>query len=228
MRFALSLTFGFAFTAFLSAAALAAPPNITGNWTVQQSGLNGTTTSKITLTQSGTGVTGQNASNGNGITGTFVNDSQINGTWHGPGGAGWLTVYVTPNGHSLNGTWGYNGRKANGSFVANKFLPPSPITAAGKWNVAIAGASSAGGFSGPMACTQSGVTTLCHIGNIVINGKFRTKDKVRATWSAPTGKRGWFSFWFNGDNNSFNGAWGYGADTSPPVGRVIGQRSLGG
>ena len=226
MRFALSLTFGFTFAALLSAAAVAAPPNITGNWNLQQTGANGTTDITITLRQSGNGLTGQ-TSTGNGITGTFVNDEQINGTWHGPGGAGWITVYVTPNGHSFNGTWGYNGRKANGSFVGNKFLPPSAITAAGKWNVAVAG-TSAGGFKGPMTCTQSGIAALCHIGNIVINGKFRTKDKVRATWSAPTGKKGWFSFWFNGDNNSFNGTWGYGADTSPPVGRVIGQRSLGG
>jgi hypothetical protein len=37
---------------------------------------------------------------------------------------------------------------------------------------------------------------------------------------------GWFSFWFNDDNNSFNGIWGHGADTTPPVGRVVGQRSL--
>jgi hypothetical protein len=53
------------------------------------------------------------------------------------------------------------------------------------------------------------------------------KDKVRAKWTSPTGS-GWFSFWFNGDNNSFNGIWGNGKDTTPPVGRVVGQRSLGG
>jgi hypothetical protein len=52
-----------------------------------------------------------------------------------------------------------------------------------------------------------------------------SKDKVRATWSDGS-KSGWFSFWFNGDNNSFNGVWGNGKDTTPPAGRVIGQRSL--
>ena len=153
---------------------------------------------------------------------TFVNDTKINGKWHGPGGAGWLTIYVTPNGHSFNGTWGYNGRAANGSFVGNKVLPPSPITAAGKWN--LVGAGNAGGFIGPMSCKESGVTVVCHVGAvIVINGKFRTKDKVRATWVGPSGS-GWFSFWFNGDNNSFNAVWGNGADTTPAVGRVVGQR----
>ncbi|MBV8118026.1 MAG: hypothetical protein JOZ01_08600 [Candidatus Eremiobacteraeota bacterium] len=50
---------------------------------------------------------------------------------------------------------------------------------------------------------------------------------MRAAWTSPTGS-GWFSFWFNGDNNSFNGIWGNGKDTTPPVGRVVGQRSLGG
>ena len=78
-----------------------------------------------------------------------------------------------------------------------------------------------------MKCKQSGPTVVCHVGPIILNGKFRTADKVRATWSGG-GKSGWFSFWFNDDNNSFNGIWGNGADSTPPVGRVIGQRSLGG
>ncbi|MBV8600835.1 MAG: hypothetical protein JO359_04635 [Candidatus Eremiobacteraeota bacterium] len=215
----------FAFGTLAPGAALAAPPNIAGNWTVEQSGLNGTATSKITLTQNGNGVVGQNASNGNGFTGTFVTDSQINGNWKGPGGAGWLTVYVSPNGHSFNGEWGYNGRKPNGSFVGNKYLPPSAITAAGKWNITAAGGTSP--FAGDMTCKQSGPSTVCDINNIVINGKFRTKDKVRARWTnADKSRAGWFSYWFNGDNNSFNGVWGYGDDTTPPQGRVVGQRAL--
>jgi hypothetical protein len=205
--------------------ASAAPPqNMTGTWHVEQTGNNGSSSSTITLTQSGNGVVGSNAQNGNNFTAEFVDDSKMNGKWHGPGGAGWLTVYVSPNGHSFNGTWGYNGRAANGSFVGNKVQPPSPITAAGKWT--LKGAGNAGGFIGPMSCTQSGPTVVCHVGNqIVMNGKFRTTDKVRATWTSSQGS-GWFSFWFNDDNNSFNGVWGNGADTTPPVGRVIGQRIL--
>ncbi|HTU80967.1 MAG TPA: hypothetical protein VMF61_02495 [Candidatus Acidoferrales bacterium] len=206
------------------APAVASPPNITGTWKIQQTGNNGTTNSQITLTQSGTGVVGSNATNGNGFTGTFVTDGQINGKWHGPSGAGWLTVYVSPNGHSMNGTWGYNGRAANGSFVGNMVLPPSPVTAKGTWHVVGAGGPAAG-FLGNMACTQSGPSVVCHVGDVVINGKFRTKDKVRARWTRG-GATGWFSFWFNDDNNSFNGIWGYGADSTPAAGRVIGQRSL--
>jgi hypothetical protein len=214
---------GVAISALSVGPALASPPSITGTWHVQQTGLNGGSTATVTLTQSGMGVVGSNAANGNGFTGTFVNDTQINGKWHGPGGAGWLTVYVSPNGHSFNGTWGYNGRAANGSFVGNKILPPSPVTAAGTWNVIGAGGPNA--FVGKMRCTQSGPSVVCHAGIIILNGKFRTSDKVRATWSDGT-HSGWFSFWFNDDNNSFNGIWGRGADSTPAVGRVIGQRAL--
>ncbi len=211
--------------ALSSVAAQAAPPNMTGTWTVQQSGLNGSNSSTVKITQSGSGLVGQSSVNGRGFTGTFVTDSQINGKWHGPDGAGWLTVYVTPNGHSMNGSWGYNGRKENGTFVGNKVLPPSPITAAGKWNVVVAGGN--GAIAGPMACTQSGPTTVCHAGHVIINGTFKAKNKIRARWTNGS-KSGWFSFWFNNDNNSFNGVWGFGPDTTPPAGRVVGQRSLGG
>ena len=201
-------------------------PNLTGMWKVEQTGLNGTTTGTLNIKQSGVGIVGTSDANHLGITGTFVNASQINGNWKNAGGAGWLTVYASPNGHSFNGQWGYNGRKPNGTFVANKVLPPSPVTAAGKWNVTVAG-TKGGGFAGPMSCTQSGPSVLCHVQNVTVNGRFRTKDKVRAKWTGPGGQ-GWFSFWFNDDNNSFNGQWGYGADTSPPAGRVVGQRSLTG
>ncbi|HET9029602.1 MAG TPA: hypothetical protein VFN49_05445 [Candidatus Aquilonibacter sp.] len=221
-RLAITLVSGFALAAMTVAAAQAAPPNVSGNWKVEQSGYNGTTTSTIKLTQSGENVVGS-SSGGNNFQGKFVTDSQINATWHGPGGAGWLTVYVTPNGHSFNGEWGYNGRKPNGTFVGNKFLPPSAINAHGLWNVSLAGGP--GWFDGPMNCTQSGKAVVCNVNKIAINGSFKTTDKVRARWTG-NGRSGWFSFWFNGDNNSFNGVWGQGEDTSPPMGRVVGQRSL--
>ena len=159
-RFVASLACAVAIAASSVATALASPPTLTGHWVVQQTGQNGNSQSEITLDQSGNTITGTNAKTGMGFNGEFVNDTQINGKWHGPGGAGWLTVYAAPNGHSFNGTWGYNGRKANGSFVGNKVLPPSPITAAGTWNLTGAGGSTA--FNGKMTCTQSGVAVVCH------------------------------------------------------------------
>lgn len=226
-RFVFSAFCTLAIVALSISAGLAAPPSLTGTWVVQQTGANGNSTSQITLTQSGNQVVGTSAATKNGFSGEFVSDTQINGKWHGPGGAGWLTVYVTPNGHSFNGTWGYNGRAANGSFIANEILPPSPITAAGTWNVF--GAGGASGFAGTMRCTQSGVpgrmAVVCHAGPILINGAYKAADKVRATWTGPQGT-GWFSFWFNGDNNSFNGIWGKGSESSTPLGRVVGQRQM--
>jgi hypothetical protein len=222
-RLVLALLCGVSIAATSVATALAQPPNITGTWQVQQTGANGTTQFKVTLTQSGSSFVGHRA-DGTGFTGTFVNDTKIDGKWHGPGGAGWLTIYASPDGHSFNGTWGYNGRAANGSFVGNEVLPPSPVTAAGTWNVKGAGGPTA--FVGAMKCTQSGPTVVCHAGPIILNGKFRTKDKVRATWTGPAGNSGWFSFWFNDDNNSFNGVWGNGADSTPAVGRVVGERAM--
>ncbi len=200
-----------------------AQPNLTGKWEIEQSGNNGTTASVVNLKQSGNGIVGNSPTTTNGFTGEFVNETQINGKWHGPGGAGWLTIYVSPNGHSFNGTWGYNGSKPNGSFVGNKVLPPSPITPKGIWNVV--GAGGPAFFAGKMKCSQSGPSVICASSQYKIEGKFRTRTKVRATWNSG-GKSGWFSFWFNDDNNSFNGAWGYGADTTPQVGRVVAQRSL--
>jgi hypothetical protein len=225
-RLIISLLCGAGFTALSIAPALAAPPNLTGSWSVQQTGANGSTQSSITVTQSGSTFIGKRA-DGTGFTGTYVDDTKINGTWHGPGGAGWLTIFVTPNGHSFNGTWGYNGRSANGSFIGNKVLPPSPLSAAGTWNVTGAGGQAA--FIGKMSCKQSGAAVVCLSGGVTLNGRVTEADprKVRATFNMG-GASGVFSFWFNGDNNSFNGVWWRGDGTGTPTGRVIGQRSLGG
>ena len=109
-RFVISVCCGLAILASSAAVSAQSGPSVTGTWTIQQSGANGTTTSTVKLTQSGNGIVGTNAANGNGFTGEFATGDRIDGKWHGPGGAGWLTVYVSPNGHSFNGTWGYNGR----------------------------------------------------------------------------------------------------------------------
>jgi hypothetical protein len=132
-----------------------------------------------------------------------------------------LTIFVSANGHSFNGTWGYNGKAANGSFVGNKVLPPVAITANGAWTVTAVGGPHA--FGGIQNCTQSGPATVCKVNDVVINGKFTTPDKVTATWHSPLGA-GWYSFWFNDDGKSFNGVWGFKGKTAP-AGRVVGQRA---
>ena len=231
-RLWLSLSSAVLVVAASSAVALAQPPNITGQWVIDQTGPNGTTESTVSINQTGTTLVGKNAKNGNGFSGHYCqqgvekgcnSDLQIDGTWNGPGGAGWMTVQVTPNGHSLNGSWGYNGRKENGTFVGNKILPPVKITTAGTWNMTVVTGPTL--FGGPTTCTESGPTSICQVSGLTLNGKFRTKDKVRYTWTSKS-QTGWFSFWFNDDGQSFNGIWGYGpaTDTSPVIGRVVGQR----
>ena len=56
----IALLCGFAIAALSVASAVASPPNLTGTWAVEQTGLNGTTTSTLTLTQSGMGLVGTN------------------------------------------------------------------------------------------------------------------------------------------------------------------------
>ena len=153
-RFLLSAGCALAVLAASAVAFAQEVPNVAGTWSVEQTGANGTTMSTIRLRQSGNGITGSSTT-GTGFNGEFATNGRIDGKWHGPGGAGWLTIYVSPNGHSFNGTWGYNGRKANGSFVGNEILPPSPITAAGVWTLRGAGDTTA--FAGQMKCTESGV-----------------------------------------------------------------------
>jgi len=232
-RFTISAFLVLGIAAFSAAAALAAPPNISGQWTVEQTGANGSTTATISLTQSGNTVVGTNSANGGAFNGTFVDDSKLNVKWKiatGPNsGAGWATVIVSPNGHSFNGSWGYNGKKENGSFVGNKILPPVKITSAGTWNMTVATGPTL--FQGPMTCTESGVTSICQVSGLTLNGKWRVEDKnkVRYTWTSKS-QTGWFSFWFNNDGQSFNGVWGYGPalmanqNPSPTIGRVVGQR----
>jgi len=210
-----------------------ANPNLTGKWNFEQSSVNGISSGVLTLTQTGDAFVGT-TSLGTSVTGKFCTPPgekkspcvalQINGTWRDKTGeVGWLTVFVTPNGHSFNGSWGYHGRKENGTYVANKILPPIKITTAGNWSVtAVTGPTL---FQGPMSCTESGPTSVCKLGPGTLNGKFRTKDKVRYKWTSKS-QNGWFSFWFNDDGQSFNGIWGYGeaSETSPVIGRVVGQR----
>jgi len=230
-RLWLSLSSAIAVVAVSTTVALA-QPNISGNWIIDQTGPNGTTESTVSINQTGNTLVGKNAKNGNGFSGKYCQQgvdkgcnsaNQINGTWNGPGGAGWMTVLVTPNGHSLNGSWGYNGRKENGTFVGNKILPPVKITTAGTWNMTVVTGPTL--FNGPTTCTESGPTSICQVSGLTLNGKFRTSDKVRYTWTSKS-QTGWFSFWFNDDGQSFNGIWGYGPATekSPTIGRVVGQR----
>lgn len=117
--------------AFLAVAALvlasvcvtvvqAAPVNATGKWNFQLTSGANLATGVVTFNQVGETVIGHAGSTT--INGTMVSDTKMNAKWNGPKGSGWMTVYFTASGKSLQGDWGWNGRKANGSFVAKRIM----------------------------------------------------------------------------------------------------------
>jgi hypothetical protein len=101
-------------------AMMAATVNISGTWNVQATG-NEFKSGKLYLTQRGNTIVGYYGASKQGqISGTMVSGGKVNGNWKSPGGAGWLTLHVTSNGNGFSGTWGYNGKKSNGSIVGTK------------------------------------------------------------------------------------------------------------
>jgi hypothetical protein len=96
----------------------AAPVNTTGHWHVQMTNGADFYSGVVTFNQVGETVIGH-AGNTT-IDGTMVSDTKMNAKWNGPKGAGWMTVYFGTSGNTFQGSWGFNGRKANGSFVGRR------------------------------------------------------------------------------------------------------------
>ena len=98
----------------------AAPVNATGHWNVQLTNGAELYTGVVTFNQVGQTVIGHAGKTT--INGTMVSDTKMNATWNGPHGAGWITLYFSANGNTFQGTWGFNGRKSNGSFVGKRVM----------------------------------------------------------------------------------------------------------
>jgi hypothetical protein len=94
--------------------------NVTGKYNVQLTTSQGLSTGTVTFNQVGSTVVGHGTAGLNTWNGTLVSDTKMNGKWEGPKGAGWMTVYFTADGKGFQGTWGYNGKKANGSFIGKR------------------------------------------------------------------------------------------------------------
>jgi hypothetical protein len=129
-RSALSSFIMLAIVVLCAAPIVAAPVSSTGRWKVDLTAGGGSTvTSVATLHQAGQTVVG--TFNHNTINGHMVSDTKMNGTWNGPRGAGWITLYFSADGSGFHGTWGLNGAKADGSFVAHRILAsPAPTASA--------------------------------------------------------------------------------------------------
>jgi hypothetical protein len=111
-----------------ASATWAAPLNTTGRWKVDvATGGGSTETAVATMHQSGQTVVG--SFNHNTINGHLVSDTKLNGTWNGPRGAGWITLYFSADGSGFHGTWGLNGAKADGNLVGHRIVA-SPAPAA--------------------------------------------------------------------------------------------------
>ena len=98
----------------------AAPVNATGKWNFQLTSGSSLLTGVATFNQVGSTVIGHAGQTT--INGTMVSDTKMNAKWNGPKGAGWMTIYFSGSGNSAQGEWGWNGRKANGHFVAKRVM----------------------------------------------------------------------------------------------------------
>lgn len=98
----------------------AAPVNATGKWNFQLTSGANLLTGVVTFNQVGSTVIGHAGSTT--INGSMVSDTKMNAKWNGPKGSGWMTIYFGASGNSAQGEWGWNGRKANGNFVAKRVM----------------------------------------------------------------------------------------------------------
>ena len=96
----------------------AAPVNVTGHWHVSAASGAEFYSGLMVFNQVGQTVIGRAGKNT--ITGTMASDNRMDAEWDGPKGAGWMTLYISTKGNNFNGEWGFNGRKANGTFVGKR------------------------------------------------------------------------------------------------------------
>ena len=109
-------------------AAESVPASVTGNWVVQITG-DRFVAGSLHLTQAGDTVIGNaETADGSGvlqINGHF-SGTTLSGKFREPNGnVGWITLNFNNAGTSLNGQWGWGGRKPNGVIVGKLRTPTS-------------------------------------------------------------------------------------------------------
>jgi hypothetical protein len=102
----------------------AAPVNVIGHWNVTATSGDAFYSGVMVFNQVGQTVIGRAGKST--ITGTMSSDTQMDARWDGPKGAGWMTLYFSANGSSFNGEWGFNGRKADGTFTGRRVTDRAP------------------------------------------------------------------------------------------------------
>jgi hypothetical protein len=96
----------------------AAPANVTGHWRVTVSNGAPFNGGLLVLNQVEKTVIGRAGKST--ITGTMASDTKLDARWDGPKGSGWMTLYFSTNGNNFTGEWGFNGRKADGTFLGKR------------------------------------------------------------------------------------------------------------
>jgi hypothetical protein len=114
----------FALAAPVAAQQMSGSHSVTGDWKIQATG-DSFIAGNLHLSQVGNTVVGSAeaaSSKGTGVlqmSGT-LNGSTVSGKWRAPtGNVGWITLHLHGM-SSFNGEWGYGGRSANGTIVAQK------------------------------------------------------------------------------------------------------------
>jgi hypothetical protein len=119
------------FTLIILASAIgvqAATTTTTSQWQLIEYQGNAVVQGVLSATRTGNSING--TWNKNTIQGTLVNDGrQLNGTWTGPQGSGWITLHYANDGNGFHGTWGQKGKPAAGKLIGQR-LTPSPAPAA--------------------------------------------------------------------------------------------------
>jgi hypothetical protein len=111
----------------LSSTAASASFNATGTYCVQATG-NQFTKGLIHMTQTNSTIVGSYGHGGQ-LSAT-LNGTVADAKWKDQRGAGWATLNFTPAGRDFSGSWGYNGRKAEGDIVATRIAAGTTNAAA--------------------------------------------------------------------------------------------------
>ena len=108
-----------------------------GTWSVTSSG-SPLTPGTLVLKQVGTGIVGSYGTNGT-LSGNVHqgNPLQIDASWKDSRGVGWATLIFNSTWTAFHGSWGFGGRPANGTFVAERVY--NQINTTGVWNVLMTG-----------------------------------------------------------------------------------------
>jgi hypothetical protein len=91
---------------------------VNGNWKMDVTSGDGLGTGIMSLTGSNDRIVGKFGSAA--INGKMVTDNKMAGTWNGPKGAGWLSLWLNADGKSLSGEWGWKGKTGSGHFVGHR------------------------------------------------------------------------------------------------------------